>query len=64
VGGLAASGARGALIIRIKPGRCCRQTDVMRNVAAIMAVVPLPETGGGTSLAPREVLASSFDARR
>ena len=24
------------------------------DVAAIMAVVPLPKTGGGTSLAPRE----------
>ena len=34
------------------------------DVAAIMAVVPLPKTGGGTSLAPREVLASSFDVRR
>ena len=27
----------------------------MRNVAALMAVIPLPKrTGGGTSLAPRE----------
>ena len=48
----------------LSPAAADRQTDVMRNVAALKAVVPLPKTGGGTSLATREVLASSFDARR